>query len=599
MSIRRGIHAFAFLLLGMLSCKYEPNDVYFEEISPPSPFHQLEIGLWPSGDTIMIFNKTQLRANVNTYGLTIHKGIFTLDNQTWQSTGPDLSFFVDPQKYKPGFYDLSLELFTNSGTQSLADMLGTEGYIVKRNWVVVIDGRPAPEVGEISFQSKGKHLMVSWPKLNQFNFKYYEVSYEHSYAKSRKIIIRHPDSCSFVDTVFCGGDIFITVRNHVFTNDLYNTKSIRHYEELPEMRFESIGLDSLRILWHQSKFKCRYSLYTNHQSAPIFVTNKDTCVTIESPGFAYFKYYWLEIAPFQSASVVNNLMTEWRNYVLGTKISKSWLHYAYNVNQKALYTSYYENIQSFDIYSMSQIGSYNLEDNFAHFSSPSNSARVAVLSDKKITIFEDKSLSGPSGTLSHNYGSNIDHFLYTDNGYIAIAKPNQYIFFSATQQSIVTTISIENYPVYSKWACIATSQDGRFAGICSYEGILIYDIFEGNSSLIYSDNRSYRSVSFHPIEKEKLLITFKGSNDMEIRNAGDFSLIKAVQLPSPSLVICNIDPESGNLLLTDYDYLYVYNYLLEKVLLKVKCDDMKPKVFNNRLFSYNGYHLDITEYLLK
>jgi hypothetical protein len=96
----------------------------------------------------------------------------------------------------------------------------------------------------------------------------------------------------------------------------------------------------------------------------------------------------------------------------------------------------------------------------------------------------------------------------------------------------------------------------------------------------------------------RLILTSKSTPTLEVRDISNFGLVKSIDLPTKQ-IIHNIDPESGYLLLTDSKYAYVMDLANSKLKLKVVSTDYKPKLFNNRLFTQNGFMLDISKYLSK
>ena len=222
-----------------------------------------------------------------------------------------------------------------------------------------------------------------------------------------------------------------------------------------------------------------------------------------------------------------------------------------------------------------------------------------MLSPYDIYIFPDKNLENPVLIPYGSFGLSIDHFYITDNDIIAIAKSKTYEQIRISDKQVIATIDIDDYPYYSKWACITTSRNGKYACVVTKNGLKLYSIENSIVTVIYSDTRSYRSALFDENTEGNLLLTFYDNNTLEVRNAAGFSLVKAVDLPTIAEVLSNIDPATGYVLLTDYQNNYVMDLINSKLKLKVYSPEYKPRLYNNRLLTGDGCMLDIAKFLGK
>jgi len=595
------------VILFILSCEYELEKENFVEIEPPPDSRIFNLDLIPSDDTIVILNTTSFQYNFNTYGLTIYEAGFSLGDKKWifHSEGSGI-ITINPAELDAGIDTLTMYIRTNSGTGSIADIAGAEGYFAERKWLVKTDGRSAPAISLTQSITEDGFLKISWPKCEQYNFHSYELEYIAMGGPPTSKIITDPDSTCFIDSCFVGGDAYYTVSTRVVTNNQFtrgNTYKVS--EPVPELKFENIGLDSLRVFWNSSKYRCTYTLSRIDVYPNITLSDNltDTTFTIEHPGFGRRSEFMLTTSPVNlNESNSHYSKTDYEYHALGKNIAGNWPEYGYNHLDKVVYTNTYDDMECFDIVNLDLINSVNLHNLIYQgmHSCPTNSTKVATISSENIYVFADKSLQDPVVIPYNSWGTTIDHLCLTDNNVITVVHPKKLSLVSVEEKKVVAAVDIEDYPEASKWACLTTSADGKHFCVVTYNGIKIHSLENGNISQIYSENRAYRSAMFNVNDPGELFITYNDNSNLEIRSVPGYSLIRTIQLPTGAQVLRNIDPESGLLLLTDYDYLYIVDINTSQVVLKVRCnEERRAKLYGNRLFSTYGYSMDISEYLPK
>lgn len=590
------------LIVVFHGCEYNLTKENLADLQPPSDTRAFNLNLIPVGDTIKLFNRTDLDYAFDTEGLDILKVSFTLQGKTWDYYSKEGYITINPLDYTPGVDTLKLDLYLKSGTGSIADDLGGEGYYIQKKWIVLMDGRPAPAITPTKSITPDGFLKIEWPKCNQLNFVSYEV--EAAGTNSIRRTITDANSTSYIDSSYVGGGYTVRINTRVEENF-----TLGHFLNInvapPQLTVKEIGFDSLQISWNKSPFNAKYRLnWKTNSNLLYFNSSADTTCTIAHIGFGNWADFRLDTRSqyregWSAISSANELSSYKRYYMGYHLVTANSPNFAYNPVEKTLYSNQYDEMRCFDIHTYALSSARRIENLIyvALFSCPTNSSKVATISMDKIYVYSDKKLVNPVVFNSGRMGAaTVDHFLLTNNDLLAYASNNVYKLFDVNTQMVVASLNITDYPIYSKWACITTSQDGKYMCMATLNGIKIYDISNRPFTEVYSDNRGYRSAYFNPLNPSQLYLTLDAEPAIEVRNPSDFSLLNKIDLPS-KMVIQNIDPETNNLLLTFYEKLFILNSETGQVLLTVPCDEYKIWLFDNHLFTNSGFALDISENL--
>lgn len=597
------ISTYILFLVVSISCEYDLTKENFVEIDPPSDMQFFELEGLPESDTIFIFERTVLSYNLDDNGHNLLIGAMTYQGKTWELSGKTGSVTINPESFEAGIDTLKLTIYLNSGTGSIADLAGMEGYYLEKEWIVVADARPAPKIIPTKRINEDGLLVIEWPEIKQYNFVAYEIRC-NSPSRSINKTITNPKQNYFVDSLYVGGDYWIDVSCRL-KNDHAWGESLSFYEAPPQLMVEEIGFDSIRISWAKSAYQAKYRLSWRNSSTSLYFNSvEDTVCVIPQIGFGNWTTFQLctksqyEVEWHDLSSAYN--ITSYMEYYLGERlIGANRPEFGYNYMDKVVYSNEYNLLKCFDINSHKLLNMADV-DYLSYggvYSCPTNSSKVGAVAKDDLYVFNNQNLKNPTVINYKTWGAySVDHFLLTNNNRIAIAFNDMYKLFDIHTKEILFTLDIIDYPVYSKWACISTSQDAKYLCIATNNGIKVYHIQTDEPIEIYSDNRNYRSAYFHPLHPDRLYLTLNEAVGIEIRDPSNFELIDRIDVPS-KMVIRNIDLEKDNLLLTDYENLFVIAIGSHETLLSVPCDEAKSWLYNNQLFTNTGYSLDITEQL--
>lgn len=589
------------MILAVNSCEYPLTDDEITQIGPPAPSHPLQIDLADSGDTLFIFNRLRLNYRLSAFGLDIHAGEMLLSDDRWELYNDKGEVEIDPFEYNPGIYKLSVNMFTSTGTGSLADLSGYEYYAGTREWVTLIDTRPAGYLQMMADTDENGFLRISWQPSSNLNSKSLSLNRSFSYNSTQRYFNpRLPGK--FIDSCYTCGEVNYSLYHTVYTESAspsYTSLQIQREPPVPSASFAN--LDSVTFSWNKTGNPTHHTFTrTDGYPNPVYLENSpDTSITIAQPGFGSRGQYKLDSKPMYAGKCNESYYPfTYVNFTLGEYVAPNWPDYAYNPVEKAFYTSVYDDMKAFDIFSLNETASYHIPNLLydAVYACPPNSTRVGVATRQALYLFENRQLTNPTIITYGGPSANSDHLCLTTANTAALIIGGDYRIIDLNTGEITATLDIEDYPYYSKWACISTSPAGDQCVIVTRNGIWLYNIINNTFEIAYRDQRSYKSALFNELHPDRLFLTLEESPVLELRNPRDFSLIRSVNLPG-KCVLRNIDPESGYLLLTDYTHLYVMDINTWQIVLKVPSTDSMPKLYNKRLFSHSGYVFDITPYL--
>lgn len=593
------------LILCLFSgCEYNLKEENNLDIDKPSDTRLFDLNLIAESDTILIYGETNLIYNANGFGLEIKKIEIRLDSTLINPN--EKTIRINPDYYTEGFHNLSIAMLTNSGTGSIADKMGIEGYKAERKWVLYINRNP--DLNPKRTITPEGYLKISWSKLKLSGFQNYSFRY---YANNRFISEKtysDINQTSFIDSSFVGG----TASFHITLNFINRGRSqgIDDYlsleDTLPKLQFEDLSADSLRISWKRSKYKAKFKLVRSniYPSGVLLDSKSDTSVVVAQEYLGNIATYNLFIAPLAQQNPSWDLLCDSKYHNTGTHIAVNWPDYGYNQLDKVFYTNSYNEVECYDVKTLKKISTYRTTDLLYHmdmskyYSGASNSTKIAVLTRDSIFVFFDKTLKSKV-SIPYNARRKIDYFYLTDNDLVAVASSGKYDLISLETKSVTATLDIADYPEYSTWASISTSKDGQYICIVTRNGTQVYRYAAGAFSSIYSGSNVYRSAMFSISNPGEVYLTSNESNDLEIRSIPDFNLIKKIYLPSNRHVVRNIDPETGNLFTTDYDFVYVLDRNTNKTIFRSRIGEIeyRPLLFHNTILSITGYAVNISKFI--
>jgi hypothetical protein len=585
------------------SCDYQSNKEYIQEIEPPSPITEININLFPAGDTLELFQALNLMYQFDAGGRKFYEGYFELGNKKWLLTNQEGQIALKPEDLEPGYHRLLLRAYYKSGSGSVADIAGVETILAETQWVVVSDHRVAPALA-LSFYKNDKGLLtLTWEPCQQYNFEQYELK-RRGALPWLTFIIDDPNQTHFTDSCFFGTEatytLFAKVKGYQSLGH-GNNSFIRVETELPKMSIEPLGLDSLRISWNKTEYAARHTLVRANRFPQIVYleSSVDTSVVVASPEFGNWNTFELSTKAFFNSTCGISRSTDEKNYGIGQSLLGYFRNYVYNFQDNIIYLLESDQVVAYNFETMDIISRIAIQNigYYGQFASSLNINSLAVTGEFHIYVFPDQHLVNPD-IIYLGGGRSGYHIFLTDHNELAITVGNEFRLYNTKNQKLITSFDIVEFPYYSRWAGMGISLDAGYAGIATHNGIWLYQRINNQYEPIYHDQNNYRSILFHPTDPSRVYVSSSHEPGVIQYRLPGFTPEKYWEFPNPCL-ICNIDPHTGFMLVknTAAGKLHVLNLDTGQILLSINSSDYSPRLFNNRLLSENGIMLDITPYL--
>lgn len=196
---------FIFIIISILvvinSCEYNPFGEYErianENVTPPD-IQVLDLNL-DNSDTIFLYSGLEVAFRFASASQNIKNVKFAVDGiEKYNDKITDGQFYVDYGNIKEGDHTLLLEIVTATGSGSIADHLGAEGFNFSKSWVLFVDKSYYSKTTASSFNGR---LKLSWPKCRSSDFREFIIG---RYLSSGSAEIGRSVISEFIDSSYVG-----------------------------------------------------------------------------------------------------------------------------------------------------------------------------------------------------------------------------------------------------------------------------------------------------------------------------------------------------------------------------------------------------------
>lgn len=588
------------------ACEFEPTGENFVELTPPEKTIPVKITLNDINpyDTIYVYQRTSFSLNINCPKNLI-KGDILIDNQVYANVlDNSINFNVDPAQMTEGVHKLNVKAVFSSGSGSIADILGVEGYMGELAWNIKIIQKPETHFETHYRINKDGFLEIFWNSdLPESIIERYMV---HSgLTQNADINITDPNQKSFIDYGYVCGYVYYEISICLKGGSVFH-KQLSFDKPAPTgVYFEDLSIDSLRVFWNKPFANGRFNLTCNSKIIASGIT--DTTITIPQL-FGENRQFSLEIRPKDPTyDNLHNKFNAWNWFFQGTSLGlPNWELYAYNKRDNILYTRKYSSLVAFNATTLEQINTITIAGNpwgFAYggkiATAPHNST-VAAMTGEETWIFSDNRFINPIkiSSLPGSVHTRLSALTTNDRFFVVQGGTNICKIYNALTGESLFEILFTFKSIYDIPDMVTVSEDGQYFSASSENGIEVFKIIGNTSSIIYSDTRQYKGAMFIPSQADKLLV--RVGSVIEIRQMPGFDLIQTLDVSLKGALLCNVDPASMNLLYYQNDSLKVSKISnLTKTIFKIRSNETTCKMFNNKIltFGLGGMCFDINPYL--
>lgn len=591
-----------FLFAG---CEYNPSGNNFVELTPPADYIPIEISLndIDPSDTIYVYQNTLFTVEMNSTKDLFQASIL-LDGQEYANIpNSPYSFIINPGPLTEGVHKLTVNALFSSGTGSLAEMMGLEGYMGELSWNICVlhNLQDAYEIG-YRINDEG-FLEIFWKSyIPKSLIEKYTV--HPGLTQNSDTTINDVTQKYFVDYGYVCGSGYYEVTTYLKNGNSF-IQRLSLSKPTPAVSFENLGLDSLRVFWNKPFANGRFNLIVDNDTIASGIY--DTTIIVPQL-FGKNRLFTLEIRPQKAEYDIKfNQFRASGIFCQGTSLGlPNWPLYAYNIKDNIIYTSKYDNLVAFDATTLQEKNTISIIGNPWGFSyggkiatAPHNST-VAAMTGEETWIFTDSRFINPIiiSPLPGGIHTRLSALTSDDRFFVVQGGSNTCHVFNTLTGEKIFDFLFTYKTIYDIPDFVTVSEDGRFFCASSENGIEVFEINGTATNLLYTDTLEYKGAMFLPTQPDKLLL--RVGSAIEIHQIPGFDLIQAHNVPVIGVTLCNIDPASMRLLYYQNDSLKVCEINnLQETIFKIRSDEKTCKMFNNKLFTSGkgGIYFDIIPYL--
>ena len=250
------------LILLLYSCEYQPSEVYNRTVNQDVPAPQIQVvELNIDADTLYLYSSLEIKFRFQSSNQAITAVNFLIDGTSVGSVySASGTFTLQTGQIAAGTHDLGIEVYTSSGTGSLAEELGMEGYVASQSWKLVILDFYYPE---ISKTIENGLLHLKWNNYKASNFKEYAIVKAGPFLNETEI--KRVKTSEFTDSSYVGEWAYYSVRVITKDDNLFSSNTFYLEPDLPVLTYSVEDSNRYTVRWSKSKFYNAIDTFTVYQ----------------------------------------------------------------------------------------------------------------------------------------------------------------------------------------------------------------------------------------------------------------------------------------------------------------------------------------------
>ncbi len=237
----------------MHACEYQPTGIYERQVNrniPPPEIEPVDINIDLNSDTVYITADKLIYLHFKTSNQAIKRiRLVVSDIEKLSVDSDEGSFYFFFPEWSNGIYNFTVEVYTTSGTGSLAEIMGAEQYLFSKSWTLIIDKRYLTET--IGVVNDG-YLTLRWPKTHAPDFKEYVITRYQLW--NDEVEITRLTNIEWTDSSYVGEGAHYSVKICNLNNELLPYGDVYLNRELPGLRLMPSANDPYKLTWTKPKF---------------------------------------------------------------------------------------------------------------------------------------------------------------------------------------------------------------------------------------------------------------------------------------------------------------------------------------------------------
>lgn len=581
-------------MLLFTACEYSPSGSNFLDLTPPEDNIPVEISLneIDPSDTIYLYKPTSFLLKIKS-PKDLKQAVVLLDGEKellniW---GNSKGFMFYPDQVDEGVHTLTIGATFASGTGSLADLMGMEGYAGELSWNIRVIHN-AQERFEVDYRiNKEGFLELFWDNAVPESF-IESYTIRSRSTQETDVIIQNSTQKSFVDYGYVCGYAFYEVKTQLKdSTTLWQVFTID--KPIPAVHFEDLDLDNLRVYWDKPFANGRFNIIADDENI-IASALQDTTITIPQL-WGETRRFTVEVKPRMTGydNFYNNKIA-YGNFTQGVFLNiPNWPLYAYNSTDNIIYTSSYSDLVAFNATTLKKLNSVSIQGNpwgllyGGKIATAPHNSTVAAMTGEETWIFTDSRFMDPViiRSLSGKVNTRLAALTSNDRFFVVQKESNHCLVFNTLTGGKIFQFPFTYDTEYDIPDHVSVSENGRYFCASSENGIEIFEIDGTTTNLLYTDTRHYRGAVFVPSRPDELLLRVGSS--FELRQIPGFNIIQKLDVPETGATLCNIDPATMNLLYHQDDSLRVCRIdNLPETIFTIRSNEKSSKMLNNKLLTF-------------
>jgi len=606
--------ALAVAFLVFAGCRYNPDGEHFKELDRDGnpPFVEVELNF--DTDTLYICNNEWIYFSYKKNGDQVHWARFIIDGKE-TSPNDEQQGGVELYWYFPGFphgrHTLSMQLFTRSGTGSIADYTGAEGFLMQKDWVLIITDDWGM-VSNVDTTFENGMLKLEWEKFKGLNFERYEVyKFVQPTGLPDQLVATITDQhqTTVIDPDYHGENSSYYVK----VNDRYRGNSNQIQGPLPKFSATNNATGDIVLRWEKPPFWAALKGYrildndiswTSEGMVPLYLIGNalvDSFV-IPDPYFGNEHDFWLQMDPKGTAYYEN-----WTSPVsLASRVTAIYgigspkFHWAQTGTENTIYLLDYDGMRIMNTETMEINIPQNFPGLFRFYASANNNYLAGRGSDNNELFLFD--LKHPENNKTIDMNKRVPEpghlFSVSDKGTGIVLSGQKAVLYDYINDKALAEKELEFNGLFQN----NISGDGNYFTIETYGG---YSWFSCESNIItemesIKSNESETMFSdFIPGEPAQLVVASSGR--VSVYNCKTQELLHRHSFtPGVETIVYHVVKSSGQLFISEGDSLVLLDLITgdRTVLGKSRNKFRWELVYNNGQILWNeGRRMDVNDKL--